>query len=42
MAVGAICTALAGIGANPALAATLILTVAGIIAQAAFWLAQRR
>jgi DHA1 family bicyclomycin/chloramphenicol resistance-like MFS transporter len=42
MAIGAVCTALAGIGDNPALAATLILTVAGIIAQAAFWLAQRR
>jgi DHA1 family bicyclomycin/chloramphenicol resistance-like MFS transporter len=42
MAIGALCTALAGIGGNPALAATLILTVAGVIAQAAFWMAQRR
>jgi DHA1 family bicyclomycin/chloramphenicol resistance-like MFS transporter len=42
MAIGAVCTALAGIGGNPALAATLILTVAGVIAQTAFWLAQRR
>jgi DHA1 family bicyclomycin/chloramphenicol resistance-like MFS transporter len=42
MAIGALCTALAGIGGNPALAATLILTIAGVIAQAAFWMAQRR
>jgi len=42
MAVGALCTALAGIGGNPVLAATLVLTGAGIVAQASFWIAVRR
>lgn len=37
MTVGAICTALVGIGDNPALAATLILTGAMLISQACFW-----
>ncbi len=41
MAVGAICTALAGIGSNPALAAGTTLLVAGTIAQLSFWIAQR-
>ncbi len=41
MTIGALCTALAGIGGNPALAAALVLAVAGIIAQAAFWIAVR-
>jgi DHA1 family bicyclomycin/chloramphenicol resistance-like MFS transporter len=41
MAIGALCTALAGIGGNPALAAALVLTIAGVIAQGAFWIAAR-
>ena len=41
MAVGAICTALAGLGQDPALAAALVLAVAGIIAQLSFWVALR-
>ena len=41
MAVGALCTALAGIGSDPALAAALVLAGSGIIAQAAFWIAGR-
>jgi DHA1 family bicyclomycin/chloramphenicol resistance-like MFS transporter len=42
MGVGAICTSLAGIGQDPALAAALVLAVAGVVAQACFWLALRR
>lgn len=42
MAVGALCTALAGLGSNPALATALVLTAAGIVAQASFWVALRR
>jgi DHA1 family bicyclomycin/chloramphenicol resistance-like MFS transporter len=42
MAVGALCTALAGMGhANPALAAALVLAVAGIVAQLSFGIALR-
>ncbi|MFG1260512.1 multidrug effflux MFS transporter [Xanthobacter flavus] len=41
MAVGALCTALAGVGSDPALAAALVLAGSGIIAQAAFWMAGR-
>jgi MFS transporter, DHA1 family, multidrug resistance protein len=41
MAVGALCTALAGLGQSPALAAALVLTGAGIVAQACFWSAFR-
>jgi DHA1 family bicyclomycin/chloramphenicol resistance-like MFS transporter len=41
MAVGALCTALAGVGSDPALAAALVLAGSGIIAQAAFWIAGR-
>jgi DHA1 family bicyclomycin/chloramphenicol resistance-like MFS transporter len=41
MAVGAICTALAGIGRDPALAAALVLAGAGIISQLGFWVASR-
>lgn len=37
MAIGAICTTLAGFGGNPALGATLVMAVAGMIAQASFW-----
>jgi len=42
MAVGALCTALAGIGANPALSTALVLAGAGIVAQASFWIAVGR
>lgn len=41
MAVGAICTALVGMGSNPALTAALILVSASVIGQTAFWLALR-
>jgi DHA1 family bicyclomycin/chloramphenicol resistance-like MFS transporter len=41
MAVGALCTALAGLGQSPALAAALVLAGAGIVAQACFWSAFR-
>jgi MFS transporter, DHA1 family, multidrug resistance protein len=39
MAVGAGCTALAGLGRDPALAAALVLSGAGIVAQLSFWAA---
>lgn len=39
MTVGAFCTALAGLGSNPALSAALVLAGSGVIAQLAFWLA---
>jgi DHA1 family bicyclomycin/chloramphenicol resistance-like MFS transporter len=42
MGVGAICTALAGLGGNPALSAALVLAGAGIIGQSAFWMALRK
>jgi DHA1 family bicyclomycin/chloramphenicol resistance-like MFS transporter len=41
MGVGAVCTALAGIGSNPALAVALVLAGAGTIAQTGFWIAVR-
>lgn len=41
MGVGAICTALVGMGSNPALTAAIILVTAGVIGQTAFWLALR-
>jgi DHA1 family bicyclomycin/chloramphenicol resistance-like MFS transporter len=41
MAVGALCAALAGLGESPALAAAVVLTGAGIVAQACFWSAFR-
>ncbi|WP_454915220.1 multidrug effflux MFS transporter [Xanthobacter sediminis] len=41
MAVGALCTALAGFGPDPAFAAALVLMGSGIVAQAAFWMAGR-
>ncbi|MBP2301061.1 multidrug effflux MFS transporter [Azospirillum picis] len=41
MAVGALCTAAVGIGGNPALAAALVLTASGLIAQTAFHVAER-
>jgi DHA1 family bicyclomycin/chloramphenicol resistance-like MFS transporter len=42
MVVGALCTAVAGLGSNPALATALVLTAAGIVAQFSFWVALRR
>jgi DHA1 family bicyclomycin/chloramphenicol resistance-like MFS transporter len=39
MGIGAICAGLAGIGSNPALAASVVLLVAVLMAQAAFWFA---
>ncbi|MGA0565147.1 multidrug effflux MFS transporter [Ancylobacter sp. VNQ12] len=39
MAVGALCTALAGLGSDPALAAALVLAGSGIVAQTAFLVA---
>lgn len=41
MGVGAICTALVGMGSNPALTAAIILVTAGVVGQTAFWLALR-
>jgi MFS transporter, DHA1 family, multidrug resistance protein len=41
MAVGAALTALAGLGRDPALAAGVVLVLAGIVAQASFWIAFR-
>ena len=41
MAVGAALTALAGLGRDPALAAAIVLVLAGAIAQASFWIAHR-
>jgi DHA1 family bicyclomycin/chloramphenicol resistance-like MFS transporter len=42
MIIGAICTALAGVGPDPALAVGVVLFAAGLIAQFCFWLAQTR
>jgi DHA1 family bicyclomycin/chloramphenicol resistance-like MFS transporter len=42
MTVGALCTALAGVGADPALSVALVLAVSGILAQLSFWIALRR
>ena len=41
MAVGALCTTLAGLGHDPALAAAAVLAAAGVVGQAAFWTAAR-
>lgn len=41
MAVGALCTSLVGFGSNPALAAAVVLTGAGVVAQLAFLVAAR-
>jgi DHA1 family bicyclomycin/chloramphenicol resistance-like MFS transporter len=41
MGVGAICTALVGMGSDPALTAAIILVSAGVIGQIAFWIALR-
>jgi MFS transporter, DHA1 family, multidrug resistance protein len=40
MAVGAALVALAGLGANPALASASVLLAAGIVAQVSFWIAR--
>jgi DHA1 family bicyclomycin/chloramphenicol resistance-like MFS transporter len=42
MAIGALCASIAGLGAEPALAAAAVLVGAGIVAQAAFFIALRR
>lgn len=42
MGVGAICTALVGVGTNPAFTTAVILVCAGAIGQIAFWFAMRR
>ncbi|MCB8878629.1 multidrug effflux MFS transporter [Acidisoma cellulosilytica] len=41
MAVGALCTALASLGRDPALAAASVLAGAGVVSQVAFWFASR-
>ena len=41
MGVGAICTALVGLGSDPALTAAIILATAGVIGQVSFWIALR-
>jgi len=41
MAVGALCTALAGLGPSPALSTALVLAGAGVIGQLSFWVASR-
>jgi len=41
MAVGAALVALAGLGANPALASALVLLASGLLAQASFWMARK-
>jgi MFS transporter, DHA1 family, multidrug resistance protein len=42
MAVGAALVALAGFGSNPMLASAAVLLAAGVVAQAAFWLARNQ
>jgi MFS transporter, DHA1 family, multidrug resistance protein len=42
MAVGAALVALAGLGANPALASAAVLLAAGVVAQASFWVARNQ
>ncbi|WP_315926598.1 multidrug effflux MFS transporter [Mesorhizobium sp. SP-1A] len=41
MVIGAACTALGGMGSNPAFSAATVLLVAGLISQLSFWMAQR-
>jgi DHA1 family bicyclomycin/chloramphenicol resistance-like MFS transporter len=41
MGVGALCTALVGLGSDPALTAAIILATAGVIGQVSFWIALR-
>jgi DHA1 family bicyclomycin/chloramphenicol resistance-like MFS transporter len=42
MIVGAVCSALASVGSNPALSVGMILLAAGLLAQFCFWVALRR
>ncbi|MBO9357598.1 Bcr/CflA family efflux MFS transporter [Bordetella petrii] len=42
MAVGALCTALAGLGSSPAWSTALVLSGAGLLGQFSFWVAGRR
>jgi MFS transporter, DHA1 family, multidrug resistance protein len=42
MAVGALCTAMAGLGRDAALSAALVLVAASLIGQGAFWVARRK
>jgi MFS transporter, DHA1 family, multidrug resistance protein len=42
MAVGGLCTALAGVGSDPALATAIVLVAAGVVGQTSFWIALRR
>jgi DHA1 family bicyclomycin/chloramphenicol resistance-like MFS transporter len=42
MAVGALCTAAAGLGSDPALSAATVLAIAGVVAQVSFLIAARR
>jgi DHA1 family bicyclomycin/chloramphenicol resistance-like MFS transporter len=42
MIIGALCTSLAGLGRDPALAAGTVLAAAGVVGQVAFWIALRR
>nr|WP_255592492.1 multidrug effflux MFS transporter [Bordetella sp. BOR01] len=41
MGVGALCTALAGLGPSPALSTALVLAGAGVLGQLSFWVASR-
>jgi DHA1 family bicyclomycin/chloramphenicol resistance-like MFS transporter len=41
MAVGAVCTAMAGLGDDPALASATVLVVSGAVAQLSFWVASK-
>ena len=41
MGIGAICTSLAGIGPDPALAAASVLAAAGVVSQGCFWALRR-
>jgi DHA1 family bicyclomycin/chloramphenicol resistance-like MFS transporter len=41
MAVGAVCSGLAGIGGDPGLAAATVIAAASILAQVCFWIALR-
>jgi MFS transporter, DHA1 family, multidrug resistance protein len=41
MAVGALCTALAGLGQDAALSAAIVLAAASVVGQASFWVALR-
>jgi MFS transporter, DHA1 family, multidrug resistance protein len=42
MAVGALCTALVGLGTDLALSSAIVLVAAGVLGQTAFWIAGRR